>query len=192
MSRQTFVTKEPVLLDGYQYILKPGKFGHKLEAIVDQNMVDALEDDRESGLKWAVSKLKNPKRSVLKPEPWEEVSEGKYKIKFSWKEDAVVPVVDTEGTPITDTSVPIFTGSTVKLAFTQRPYVLKDGTTYGTSLKLSAVQVVTVAGAGTVDLGDMDLDAAAALFGTTDGYKMSTPNVFEAADSSDDDDTSEF
>ena len=42
-------------------------------------MIDQLEADRAESLKWAESKLKNPKRSVLKPEPWEEVAEGKYR-----------------------------------------------------------------------------------------------------------------
>ena len=31
--------------------------------------------------------LKNPKRSTLKPTPWEEVSDGKYLIKFSWNDE---------------------------------------------------------------------------------------------------------
>ena len=67
MSRTTFVTKEPVVLEGYQAVMKPSKFGYSLSAIVDQEMVDQLESDRSSTLEWAVSKLKNPKRSVLKP-----------------------------------------------------------------------------------------------------------------------------
>ena len=46
--------------------------------------------------------LKNPKRSVAKPEPWEEVTDGVYKIKFSWNEENKPPIVDTEGTVITD------------------------------------------------------------------------------------------
>jgi len=79
-------------------------------------MVDQLEDDRTESLKWAESKLKNPKRSVLKPEPWEELSKGKYKVKFSWNEDTRPPVVDTEGTLITDERLPIYSGSKVKLA----------------------------------------------------------------------------
>ena len=59
--------------------MKPSKFGYSLNAIVDQDMVDQLETDRPGSLAWAESKLKNPKRSTLKPEPWEEVAEGKYK-----------------------------------------------------------------------------------------------------------------
>ena len=98
-------------------------------------MVADLDEDRTESLEWAESKLKNPKRSVLKPEPWEEVSEGQFKIKFSWNEENRPPVVDTEGTPVTDGNTPMYSGSRVKLAFYQKPYILKDGVTYGTSLK---------------------------------------------------------
>jgi len=177
MPRTIHKTEQPVVLDGYQAVLKPSKFGYSLSAIVGEDMIDALETDREQSLEWAQSKLKNPKRSVLKPEPWEEVAEGQYKVKFSWNEETKPPVVDTEGTHITDENTPMYGGSTVKLAFYQKPYILKDGVTYGTSLKLVGVQLVSVkAGAG-VDTGDMNDVDVAALFGKTEGFKASTPNV---------------
>ena len=87
MARTIFKTEEPVVLEGYQAVMKPSKFGFSLSAIIGDDMVDQLETDRPASLAWAESKLKNPKRSTLKPEPWEEVAEGKYKIKFSWKEE---------------------------------------------------------------------------------------------------------
>jgi len=177
MPRTIHKTEQPVVLDGYQAVLKPSKFGYSLSAIVGEDIIDALETDREQSLEWAQSKLKNPKRSVLKPEPWEEVAEGQYKVKFSWNEETKPPVVDTEGTHITDENTPMYGGSTVKLAFYQKPYILKDGVTYGTSLKLVGVQLVSVkAGAG-VDTGDMNDVDVAALFGKTEGFKASTPNV---------------
>ena len=187
MTRNTFVTEQPVILDGFQAVLKPSKFGYSLSAIVDQDMVDKLEDDRTQGLKWCESKLKNPKRSVLKPEPWEEVSEGQYKIKFSWKSETKPPIVDTEGTPIVDENIPIYSGSKVKLAFYQKPYVLKDQTTYGSSLKLKAVQVVALSSSAGVDVGDMSTEDAVELFGTTQGFKQSEPNVIPNADHNDED-----
>jgi hypothetical protein len=174
------VTQQPVVLEGYQAVLKPSKFGYSLSAIVDTTLVERLEADRVETLKWAESKLKNPKRSTLKPEPWEEVSEGQYKVKFSWNEDTRPPVVDTEGTPITDDSTPIYSGSKVKLAFRQKPYILKDGVTYGTSLKLVGIQVVAVNGTAGIDSGDLDESEVAALFGQTRGYKASEPNVTPA------------
>ena len=177
MARNTFVTPEPVVLEGYQAVLQPSKFGYSLRAVVDQDMVNKLEDDRTEGLKWAESKLKNLKRSVLKPEPWEEVSDGKYTVKFNWNEEAKPPVVDTEGTAITDDRTPIYSGSKVKLAFYQKPYVLKEQTTYGTSLKLVGVQVVTCNGQAGVDTGDMAPEDVAELFGKTQGFKANEPNV---------------
>ena len=178
MPRQIHKTAQPVVLEGYQAVLKPSKFGYSLAALVDQSMVDVLEDDRVESLKWAETKLKNPKRSTLKPEPWEEVTEGKYKIKFSWNEEAKPPVVDTEGTHITDENIPMYSGSRVKLAFYQKPYILKDGVTYGTSLKLVGVQLVALSNSGVaVDTGDMAAEDVAALFGTTQGFKASEPNI---------------
>tara|TARA_Y100001937_G_C7116052_1_gene330169 strand:- start:476 stop:1033 length:558 start_codon:yes stop_codon:yes gene_type:complete len=177
MARTTFVTEEPVVLEGYQAVMQPSKFGYSLKAIVGQDMIDKLEDDRTDTLKWAESKLKNPKRSSLKPEPWEEVADGKYTVKFSWNEDTKPPIVDTEGTAITDTRTPIYSGSQVKLAFFQKPYILKDNVTYGTSLKLVGVQVVSCNGQAGVDTGDMAPEDVAQLFGKTQGFKANDPNV---------------
>ena len=177
MPRNIFKTEEPVILEGYQAVLKPSKFGYSLATVVNDSLIQKLEDDRIETLKWAESKLKNPKRSSLKPEPWEEVADGQYKIKFSWNDETKPPIVDTEGTPVTDDRTPIYSGSKVKVAFYQKPYILKDGVTYGTSLKLVGVQVVSVNSTAGVDTGDMNTEDVAALFGTTKGYKQSDPNV---------------
>ena len=174
MPKNVHVTDE-VTLEGFQAILEPGKFGYSLSAVVSEDLADKLENERTEVLRWAESKLKNPKRATLKPTPWEEVSDGKYKIKFSWGEDKRPPVVDTEGTPVTDKKTPLYAGSTVKLGFFQKPYILRDGVTYGSSLKLVGVQVVSVKsdGAG-VDAGDLDESQVADLFGKTKGFKTDT------------------
>ena len=177
MSRNVHVTEKPVTLEGFQAILSPSKFGYSLSAVVDSKTIDKLETERAEVLKWAESKLKNPKRSTLKPEPWEEVAEGKYKLKFSWNEEKRPPVVDTEGSPLTDTKTPLYAGATVKLGFYQKPYILRDGVTYGSSLKLVGVQVVSVKGEAGVDTGDLDAAEVAELFGTTSGFKTADPNV---------------
>ena len=182
MSRTTFVTKEPVTLEGYQAVMKPSKFGYSLSAVVDQAMVDQLESDRSSTLEWAVSKLKNPKRSVLKPEPWEEVADGQYKVKFSWNEENKPPVVDSEGTPVTDEATPVYSGATVKVAFYQKPYILKDGVTYGTSLKLVGVQLVSLNAKAGIDTGNMNTDDVAELFGKTEGFIAGDPEVTVKSD----------
>lgn len=192
MPRNIHKTEQPVVLEGYQAVLKPSKFGYSLSAVVGQDIVDALEEEREDNVKWCVSKLKNPKRSTCKPEPWEEVSNGNYKVKFSWNEETRPPVVDSEGTLITDPNTPLFSGSKVKLAFYQKPYILKDGVTYGTSLKLVGVQVVVLNSEAGVDSGSLSADDVAGLFGTTKGYIAAEPNVTphepEVSEDADEDD----
>ena len=187
MPKNVHVT-DTVTLEGFQAILEPGKFGYSLSAVVDDKVVDKLETERAEVLKWAESKLKNPKRATLKPTPWEEVSDGKYKLKFSWGEDKRPPVVDTEGTPVTNTKTPLYGGSTVKLGFFQKPYILRDGITYGSSLKLVGVQVVSVKsdGAG-VDSGELGEDEVADLFGKTKGFKASEPPVENAEEETEED-----
>ena len=169
MPKNVHVTDE-IKLEGFQAILEPGKFGYSLSAVVDESTIDALELERQALLGWAESKLKNPKRATLKPTPWEEVADGKYKIKFSWGEDKRPGVVDTEGTPITDKKTPLYGGSTVKLGFFQKPYILRDGVTYGSSLKLLGVQVVAVGEGAAVDTDSMNEEQVADMFGKTDGF----------------------
>tara|TARA_R100000773_G_C4153768_1_gene74619 strand:+ start:47 stop:619 length:573 start_codon:yes stop_codon:yes gene_type:complete len=175
--RNIHITKEPVTLSGYQAVLKPSQFGYSLKALIGDEMVKALEVERADCLKWAESRLKNPKRSTLKPTPWEEVSKGQYLIKFSWPEDKRPPVVDTEGTPITNVETPVYEGSKVKIGFIQKPYILRDGITYGTSLKLSGIQIVSIQSGAGVDTGDLDEAGVAELFGKTKGFKADDPNV---------------
>jgi hypothetical protein len=175
-------TDTPVTLDGFQAIVAPSKFGYSLGAIVGDDIIETLERERVDLLKWGEARVKNPKRATAKPEPWEEVSKGNYKIKFSWNEENRPPVVDTEGTPVTDEKTPLYGGSTVKLAFYQKPYVLRDQVTYGSTLKLVGVQVVSVKGEAGVDTGDLDANEVAELFGTTSGFKASDPNVTPTTD----------
>ena len=186
--RNIHTTKEPVTLIGYQAVMKPSQYGYSLRAEVGQDLIDALEEERVECLKWAESKLTKPKnRCVLRPEPWEEIAEGKYMIKFSWSEEKKPPIVDTEGTPISDTNTPVYEGSLVKIGFVQKPYLLKDNVTYGTSLKISGLQVVSVKGSAGVDSGDLDETSAAELFGKCKGYKTEAPNPVPVAPLSDDD-----
>ena len=188
----THVTTEPVTLDGFQAVLKPGEWGYKLSALVQDDLISTLEEERESALEWARSKAKNPKRVTVKPEPWEELDnqKGTYHLRFSWRDgDKIIPVVvDTEGTQIKDTDTPVYSGSKVKLAFFQKPYVLPSGD-IGTSLKLKAVQVVSLnSGAGVVDNGDMTAEDASELFGKSNGFKVEDPNVDAAPCSVEEDD----
>jgi hypothetical protein len=114
MATKTIVTQKPVKLEGYQAVMKPSKYGYSLATVFTDDLIQQLEEDRTEVLKWCESKLKNPKRATLKPEPWEEVSEGQYKVKFGWNEDTKPTIVDSEGTVVNNEALPVYSGSTVK------------------------------------------------------------------------------
>ena len=170
----TYVTTNPVVLDGYQSIFEPNKFNkHSMQIVMDDEHIDALSDERPELLNWAKSKAKT-KRVNVRLEPWEEVAEGKYKVKFSWNPDIKVPIVDANGTPITG-ALPLYSGSTCKIAFQQKPYSMPDS--IGTALRIKAIQVISVAAGGMSDAGNLDDAGAAALFGTSEGFSVDDPNV---------------
>ena len=77
-------------------------------------------------------------------------------------------------------------GSKVKVAFYQKPYILRDGITYGTTLKLMGVQIVSLSSSAGTDSGDLSSEDVAELFGNTQGYKASAPNVTPSTDEEDD------
>jgi hypothetical protein len=168
MAPKIHKTSQPVLLDGFQAILKPSEYGYTLEAVfTDESLIETLETERQEQLDFIKGKIKNQKRAVLKPEPWEEVAEGQYKVKFTWKGIDKPTIVDSEGTLVTDENIKIYSGSKVRLAFVQKPYLMKDGITYGTSVKLSGIQIISIASSsGTPSLTG---EEAADLFGTFDG-----------------------
>tara|TARA_R100001082_G_scaffold2197_1_gene1962 strand:+ start:2594 stop:3175 length:582 start_codon:yes stop_codon:yes gene_type:complete len=176
MPNTTHKTNAPVRLEGFNAVLKPSQFGYSLKALVEDDLINTLEQERSDQVEWCVSKLKNPKRKTERPVPWEEVADGKYTIKFSWGEDNKPPIYDTEGSLVTDPDVPLYEGSLVKLAFYQKPYLLRDGVTYGTSLKLRGVQIVTVNSKAGVDNGELSDEDVKSMFGTCEGYKTSAPN----------------
>lgn len=168
MATKIHKTAEPVVLDGFQAILKPSEYGYTLNAILtDDNLIVDLEQERATQLEGVKVKLKNQKRAVLKPEPWEEVAEGQTKIKFGWDAKTKPTVIDSEGTLVTDENLPLYSGSKVRLAFTQKPYVLKDGITYGTSVKLSGVQIISLA--SNPGIPKLSESEATDLFGTYEG-----------------------
>ena len=135
-------TPGPVELVGQQAIMKPSKFGYCMSAVINyEYLTEEMWNDRYDALVWAEKKLTNPKIKNLKPEPWEKVDNG-YKVRFSWNEEYRPVVYDSQNNLITDNTLDIPEQSMVNLAFYQKPYILKDGKTYGTSLKLLEVQVV--------------------------------------------------
>ena len=163
-----------VVLEGYQAILKPSKFGYSLEALLNAaTWKETLEANRMVCLEWCEKHIKNPKGKCLKSEPWEETEEGKLKIKFSWNEEHKPALMDTDCLPITKTDLPLLAGCKVMIAFYQKPYLLRDNKTYGTSLKLLGIQVVDIP-APVNDVNDVSFDDIAKLFGKRDGFKQSS------------------
>ena len=167
MTNSIHVTHEPVILSGYQAVLKPSKFGYQLKAVVNKELIEKLEAERKELLKSAISKIKKPDRSSLRPSPWEETDNGNYFIKFSWDENTKPIIVDTDCKALKNLNTPIFDKAKLKIAFYQRPYLLRDGITYGTSLKLVGVQVVAIGSS----LEYFDEQAIGELFGKTEGFK---------------------
>ena len=56
MPRNIIKTEQPVVLEGYQAVMKPSKFGYSLATTVNQEIVDLLEDDRTETLKWEIGR----------------------------------------------------------------------------------------------------------------------------------------
>lgn len=134
-----------ITLEGYQAIFKPSRFGYSMAGQIDQGVVDQLEADRAELLKWCESRLKNPKRSTIKPEPWEEMSDGQYRVKFSWNEENQPAAFDCDLVELIDPDIELDAGAKVSVRFHQKPYILKDGVTCGTTLKLICFQVLRLA-----------------------------------------------
>ena len=175
---QTQHKTDPVLLEGFQAILKPGEYGYIMSiAVEDAALIEKLEEERADELKYQESKLKNPRRKTVNPEPWEQVADGKFILKFRWDDKKKPGIVDTEGTPIIDENIPLYSGSKVRVAFVHGGYTLPSGTTIGTKLYCQGIQVISLKSGAGVDIGDLDEKDVAELFGSTKGYKTSAPNV---------------
>jgi hypothetical protein len=144
MAFPQYVTKEPVVLDGFQAILKPSEYGFGAQVAVGQELIDQLVADREKLLSDLTSKIdaKKLKRMVLKPEPWEDIAEATYRLKFSWDAKKKPVIIDTVGTVLDDPRIKLYSGSLVKVSFYQKPYQTPDS--YGTSIKVIGLQVVEI------------------------------------------------
>jgi hypothetical protein len=171
MARTTLMAD--LLLDGYQAIMKPSKFGYSLAGLLDADTwKEVLDKDREDSLSWCKSHLKNPNKSCLNPEPYEVVGIDRLKVKFSWNDETKPYIMDTECVPITDLDLPLYSGCKVSIAFYQKPFILRDSFTYGTTLKLIGIQVLEVHHMETAG-GYTAFEDVAKLFGKRDGFKLS-------------------
>lgn len=152
------MTATPVVLDGYQSVLTPSPNGkHSLQVLVkDLTLIKGLEDERPGLIKAQKASPKNKgKRFSEALEPWEEVQEGVYRLKFTWDPKRPVPVVDSVGTIIKDENLRIWNGSTVRVAFFQGGYTF--GNSIGTNLKLQKIQVISIGdGEPPIDSSEVD------------------------------------
>ena len=128
---------------------------------------------------WGANKLGGKRHEKALPK-WDE--DGTVKVSYGGDSThPMFPWVDTEGSPI-DTDTPIWKGTVVKLIVDVKPYVF--GQKAGSSLKVRGAQVIKlVSSGGGSDAGELEAEDVAALFGTTDGFKASSPNYQPPAES---------
>lgn len=156
-----------------------GKFNNRTFAYtLPPEVLAQAETDRDELLKWVDSKLENPKRVALNPEPWDEAGVVKYTYGGE-SPKPIPPFIDTEGTLLeVDALRDIRKGTKVKLIVQQSPYTKPSK---GTTLRVLGVQVLElVSGNGAADSGDLSVEDVAALFGPAKGYKVSAPAVRKA------------
>jgi hypothetical protein len=161
-------TAEPVTLEGFQAVLKPSEYGYTLQCVItDEDMINTLEAERKELLEYQEkTKVKNPKRATLNATPWEELETGGYKLKFSWDSKRLPTIVDAMGTIIDDERVRVYSGTKVKIAFSQYGYTLPNGSTYGSKCQLHGCQIISLA---TGKAEQVTSDDVVALFGTSEG-----------------------
>ena len=167
------VTLQPVVLNGYQSVFKLTNFGQYCLAvdIEDEDFIAELDARRAVVLKetLASDKIKSKKRAQAKNAPWceDEENEGVYNLKFSWKPGFEPSVIDSNGTAVDATKVKLFSGATVRVAFSQRGYILKDNETYGVCCDLKSIQVISDSDSS--GPGALSSTEAKDLFGVFDG-----------------------
>lgn len=164
-------------LEGFINLGEPsGKFNNCCFAFkLPEGVLEQADSDRSELLEWAKSKVDNPKRIALNPPKWDD--EGLVKYSFDGDTGRARPVfVDTSGDPVgLDILKTVSRGSKVKVACQQVPYTKPA---MGTTLRVLGVQIVQLAAAnGAVDSGSMSTEDVAALFGTSEGFKASEPQV---------------
>ncbi len=172
-NRYVFETQLEGFINVYQ---DSGKYENRcFSYTIPAETLEKVEKDRKELLKWVDTKLENPKRVALNPEPWDD--EGLCKYSYSETAKKPIPVfVDTEGQPLSDSDLQnLRKGTQAVLIVDQSPYTKPAK---GTSLKVVGVQVTKlVTATGATDSGDMSLEDINSIFGTRDGYKSSSPTV---------------
>jgi hypothetical protein len=161
-------------LEGYINALKPaGKFKNcTISFKIPDELLPEFDAQHEKCLAWGANKLNGQRHEKALPK-WDEAGVVKYN--YAGEETPpMFPWVDTEGQPV-DLDTQIWKGTVVRLIVDIRPYVF--GKKAGSSLKVKGAQVLKlVSSGGGSDAGELGTEDVAALFGTTEGFKASSPN----------------
>jgi hypothetical protein len=173
-------------LEGYINALRPaGKFKN---CCIGFRIPDALlpefDAQHEKCLAWGANKLENQRHEKALPK-WDEAglivyNYGGEPTAQNKKPKPHFPWIDTEGQPI-DLDTEIWKGTVVRLIVDIRPYVF--GKKAGSSFTVKGAQVIKLVSNGNgSDAGELGTEDVAALFGTTGGFKASSPNYQPPAD----------
>lgn len=172
-------------LEGFINALKPsGKFNNcTISFKIPQELLPTFDEQHDKCLAWGANKLNGKRHEKALPK-WEE--DGTVKVSYGGDSShPMFPWVDAEGTPI-DLDTKIWKGTVVRLIVDIRPYVY--GNKAGSSLKVRGAQVIKlVSSGGGSDAGELEAEDVAALFGTTEGFRASSPNYQPPADQEGDD-----
>jgi hypothetical protein len=186
MSENRFIVTTK--LEGYVNALKPaGKFNNCCFSFtLSKQDMAKFDEAYEQAMVWGENKMAG-KRFTKELPKWDESG----LIKYSYGGDSSSPMfpwVDTDGVPL-DLDTQIWKGTVVKLIIDLKPYVYS--TKVGCSLKVKGAQVIKLVSSGGSDSGGLDTEDVAALFGTTDGFKLGSPsyepNPQEDSDEDEDD-----
>ena len=166
-------------LEGYVNALKPaGKFNNCcFSARLSKEDMGKFDEVYERAMAWGHNRLAG-KRSTEELPKWDD--EGAFKYSYGGESNnPMFPWVDTDGQPI-DPDTPIWKGTNVRLIVDLKPYTM--ATKIGLSFKVRGAQVIKLVGPGGSDSGELSAEDVAGIFGTTDGFKSSSPSFEPNAD----------
>ena len=172
-------------LEGFVNVYKPsGKFNNcSFSFRLSGDEIDQAEKDREELLSWAKTKVENPKRVQVNRPKWDDEGLVSYSYLGETKREEPIFIDSNGDTLDREVLKTLRAGTKAKLIVQQTPYTKPA---LGTTLKVYGVQVIKLAtGMGASDSGSLSVDDVKDLFGTTEGYKQSSPAVrAEPADGS--------
>jgi hypothetical protein len=181
------------VLEGFVNVDKPsGKYNNCCFSFrLPASVLEQAEKDREELLKWASSKVDNPKRVVTNLPKWDDEGLVKYSYDGDTNRDPVI-FVDSDG-QVLDPGIraSIRKGTKVKLIVDQKPYTKPA---LGTTLKVLGAQVIELVSGAVADSGDLSEDDIVALFAGSEvsGFKQSAPAPRRAEPDTDEDGAYDF